>query len=220
MHRKVSKAELRKAELLAVILPAAERDELERRYGVNPALRSLVLGVLEIILGMLLYSGQATKFFGLGIVGWVVMHASPLTWLVLMVTFTGVARVTAYYVNHQPIGEPLVWIFLRLRQWRRGRERRRALVEKLGPERPDRAIFEEGSDLVILASRDKARWDEYATVKVEDSFYKIKHVEERPAGPWTDIAYLLEEHPEEEVIRGLVHTDARLPPQVRKSDAG
>ena len=88
-------------------------------------------------------------------------------------------------------------------------------MKQLGPERPDRAIVEEGSDLVILASRDKERWDEYATVRVEDRFYKIKRIEERPAGPWTDIAYLLEEHPEEEVIRGLVHSDARLPPQVR-----
>ena len=39
----------------------------------------------------------------------------------------------------------------------------------------------------------------------------FQRVEERRAGPYMAVAYVLSEVPESEVLRGIVHTDAKLP---------
>jgi hypothetical protein len=206
-----------KATLLALILPKQEREEIERCHGINPSFASLALGLLEVVGGIaasMSYGGTQLGGHGGGIVGWTAWHLSPVTWLIMLVLGTGLLRVSNYFVNQEPIGEPVLWVLLRmyhLYEWIARSRRLQVRARRLGPERPDRAVVEAGSDLVILASREKEHWDDVVTVKVEERFYKIRAVEERPAGPWTNIAYLLEEQPEDEPIRFLVHTAAKPP---------
>jgi hypothetical protein len=73
-------------------------------------------------------------------------------------------------------------------------------------------VIDPDGGLVLLASRSKPEWDEYRTVRLEGRFFKIVAVEERPDGQLTAVAYRLEEVPESEPLRGIVHSPARLPP--------
>ena len=48
-------------------------------------------------------------------------------------------------------------------------------------------------------------------MRIEDEFFKIEAVEERRSGRYMAVAYVLSEVPDSEVLRGVVHTDAKLP---------
>jgi hypothetical protein len=207
----VTDGEIQKARLLALVLPAAEREELERRYGVRPAALSALVGVLEFWLGLAVY-GLGFPGIGGGIVAWMLWHANPITWLGLLIMWTGILRWASYLSNRDSFGEPLVWLFLRLAQGKRALSERRRIVAEFGEERPDRVVIDPDGGLVLLASRSKPEWDEYRTVRLEGRFFKIVAVEERPDGQLTAVAYRLEEVPESEPLRGIVHSPARLPP--------
>jgi len=209
--RVVTHGEIHKARLLALVLPAAEREEIERRYGVRPAALSALVGVLEFWLGLAVY-GLGFPGIGGGIVAWMLWHANPITWLGLLIMGTGTLRGVNYLSNRDSFGEPLVWLFLRLAQRKRALSERRRTVAEFGEERPDRVVIDPGGGLLLLASRSKPEWDEYRTVRLEDRFFKIVAVEERPDGQLTAVAYRLEEVPESEPLRGIVHSPARLPP--------
>lgn len=211
MRPKPTAAELRNARLLGLVLPEAERRELERRYGpaARPAGLSAIVGLLEVGLGVAVYAG-AHPGFGGGF-GWVVWHLSPLAWLGLLIMLTGMMRGASYVTHQDSLGEPLVWAGLRLWQLHRGIEDRRRIEREFGPPRPDRVVVDRSGELMLLASRPKADWDEYRTVRIEDEFFKIAGVEERRDGAYLAVAYRLQVVPESEPLRGIVHTDACLP---------
>ena len=210
MAKSVTAGEIQKARLLALILPEVERREIERRYGVRPALLSAVVGFFEFWLGVAVFAfGHPGIGGGIGLILW---FANPVAWLGLLIMVTALLRVASYLANHDSFGEPLVWLFLRLYQFNKGAADARHVREEYGPVRPDRIVRDDNDALVLLASREKPDWDEYATVRVEDGFFRIVGTEQRREGPYTAIAYMLEAQPESENFLGLVHTDARLPP--------
>ena len=120
-------------------------------------------------------------------------------------------RVANYFANNDSFGEPLVWLFLRFRQGKQQADNRRHVRDTFGPERADRVVVDDDGTMVLLTGREKPGWDEYRTVRIEDEFFKIEVVEERRDGPHMAVAYVLREVPESEVLRGIVHTDAKLP---------
>jgi len=207
----VTDREIQRARLLALVLPAAEREELERRYGVRPAALSALVGVLEFWLGLVVY-GLGFPGIGGGIVAWTLWHANPVTWLGLLIMWTGILRGASYLSNRDSFGEPLVWLFLRLAQGKGALSERRRIAAEFGEERPDRVVIDPDGGLVLLASRHKPEWDEYRTARLEDRFFKIAAVEKRTDGRFSVVAYRLEEVPESEPLRGIVHSPARLPP--------
>lgn len=225
-------------DVLAAVLPAAERDELIRRHGAEPYGWSAVLGVLEFYVGGRLLFGNALSYFQSatdalthyvideknlrpletvegaravllsGSVVWLTWLLRPLTWLLLSIPLVGMARLIAFGVSRDAVGEPLVWLVLRpaqavLRRWRGLRNRQR-----FGPLRPDRVLPGRGSELVILSCQPKAEWNERITIEVGERFYRLRRVEERPDRGWLAHAYLLQEADPNEVFRGLVRYEA------------
>jgi hypothetical protein len=139
------------------------------------------------------------------------VSADPVAWVGLLMMVTAVLRWANYLANRDSLGEPLVWLFLRLLQLMRGADARRRGRRDFGSERPDRIVVDPDGTVVLLAGRLKPDWDDFRTVRVESRFFKIRAVEERAKGDYRAVAYLLEELPESEVLRGIVHAEARLP---------
>lgn len=215
--------------LLAAILPAVERDELVRR-GAEPLAWSVLLGLAELFLGGALLVSDAIAYFQpladeaaarileidprelranpayghVGAVIWLAWLTEPFTWLLSGVAVTGVARLVAFGVSREVVGEPLVWLAVRIGQ-AAGRLLRGSRDKlRFGPERPDRVIREPGSDLVVLSYAPKPDWNERVTIEIGERFYRLRRVEERQDGTWWAYAYLLQEAPDNEIIRALV----------------
>lgn len=214
-------------------MPARERFDLERR-GAEPLGWSLLLGFVELFLGVVLLVGSAQSYieprarivsdqavemmesgqiqtsdeaFGAlmsGSVIWLSWAVQPLTWLLASVALTGTARLVAFGVSRDVVGEPLVWLGLRIAQTMGGLLGASRDKLRFGPERPDQVVREPGSDLVILSARPKPEWSERVTIEIEERFYRLRRVEERQNGTWWVYAYVLEEAPSSEIIRGLV----------------
>src|SRR5436309_2037305 len=126
-------------DLLAALLPAAERDALVRRHGAEPYGWSFVLGLVELYAGLkVLLANAAAAYLGMtseiadyllehvdprqldsfsaklavtesGTVVWLVWALRPTTWLLLSVPLVGIARLVAFGVSRDAVGEPLVW---------------------------------------------------------------------------------------------------------------
>lgn len=217
-------------DLLAALLPAAERDEFVRR-GAEPLAWSAVLGLVELFLGGALLVSDAIAYFQpladtaaarivemdpqeirkhpqvghVGAVIWLAWTLEPFTWLLASVAVVGVARLVAFGVSRDVVGEPLVWLGLRIAQavgrvLRGSRDRLR-----FGPERPDRILREPGSDLVVLSYAPKPDWNERVTIEIGERFYRLRRVEERQDGTWWAYAHLLRETEPNEIIRALIH---------------
>ena len=222
--------------LLAALLPAAERDALVRR-GAEPLVWSVLLGVVEFFLGSSMLVSDAIAYFQpladqaaarimeidprelranpayghVGAVIWLAWLTEPYTWLLASVAVTGVARMVAFGVSRDVIGEPLAWVAVRISQaverfLRGSRDKLR-----FGPERPDRLIREPGGGLVVMSYQPKPDWNERVTIEIDERFYRLRRVEERQDGTWSTYAYLLSEAPDNEIIRALVRY---IPPNV------
>jgi hypothetical protein len=221
-------------DLLATVLPAAERAELARLYGAEPHRWSLALGFVELFLGAKLLIANGFAYFeaqSAAIAGYVVDHVDPhqlasfdkrlaftwsgsvmwltwalrpLTWLLLSITVVGVARLVAFAVDHDAVGEPLVWLGLKV-----ARALRRAAAalrrrQRYGPDRADLLLHERGCDLVVVSCRPKTQWNERITLAIGPRFFRLLAHEERPDRGFTAHAYRLKEADPSEVFRGLV----------------
>ncbi len=221
-------------DLLATILPAAERAELARRYGAEPRRWSLALGFVELFFGARLLFANGLAYFEAqsdvvasyvtdhldprtldhfenrlaftqsGAVIWLTWALRPLTWLLLSLAAVGVARLVAFAVDHDAVGEPLVWLGLRM-----GQAARRALAglrrrSHYGSERPDLLLHERGSDLVVVSCRPKPEWNERITIAIGSRFFHLIGHEERPDRGFHAHAYRLQEEEPGAVFRGLV----------------
>lgn len=217
------------ASLLAALLPAAERDALVRR-GAEPLVWSVLLGLVEFFAGGALLVSDAIAYFQpladeaaarivetdpkvlranpafghVGAVIWLAWLTEPFTWLLASVAVTGVARLVAFGVSREVVGEPLVWLAVRIAQ-AAGRLLRGSRDKlRFGPERPDRVIREPGGGLVVLSYEPKPDWNERVTIEIDERFYRLRRVEERQDGTWWAYAYLLREAPDSEIIRALI----------------
>ncbi len=221
-------------DILAALLPAAEREELIRRYGAEPFIWSAVLGVLEFYLGGKLLLANALAYFQTetdkiatyvveqmdprqlasfenrlgvfwsGSVVWLSWALHPLTWLLISIPLVGIARLVAFGVNRDAVGEPLVWLGMRVAQAVRrlfsSLERR----HRFGPLRPDRLMRGKGSELIVLSCRPKPDWNERITIEIGERFYRLQSVEERRDGAWWVHAHVLQEAHPNEIFRGLI----------------
>jgi hypothetical protein len=221
-------------DILAALVPAAERDELIRRYDAEPFVWSAVLGVFEFYLGGKALLANALAYFqtetdrlvtyvanhldtqpldtfekGLavtwsGSVVWLAWALKPMTWLLFSIPLVGIARMVAFGVGRDAVGEPIVWLGIRAAQALRklfGKlERRR----RFGPLRPDRLLRGKGSDLIVLSCRPKPDWNERITIEINERFYRLQRVEERRDGAWWVHAHLLQEADPNEIFRGLI----------------
>jgi hypothetical protein len=221
-------------DLLATVLPAEERAELGRRHGAEPRRWSLALGFVELYVGAKLLVANGFAYFeaqSSAIAGYVVDHVDPhqlasfdnrlaftqsgavmwltwalrpTTWLLASIAVVGVARLVAFAVDHDAVGEPSVWLGLRA-----ARALRRAFAalrrrQRYGSERPDLLLHERGCDLVVVSRSPKPEWNDLVTVAIGTRFFRLIGHEERPDRGFTAHAYLLKEADPSEVFRGLV----------------
>jgi hypothetical protein len=137
-----------------------------------------------------------------GVANWFEWLSQPWTWLLFLIPATGVLRLVAFGLHHDAAGEPLVWAGIRL--WQHVRRRMQASRDLLrfGPERPDRIVPSPGG-LTVLSCRPKD-WTRTVTIEIRGKFYWLVKKEERQDGPWWVHACVLEEMPENEIIRSLI----------------
>lgn len=222
-------------DLLAALLPAPEREALIRRSDADPALCSLLLGLIELFWGarVLLANAFATydaltagmagylvdkvdphqlnsfdaklAVFWSGSLVWLAWLLRPKTWLLISLPAVGVARLIAFAISRESIGEPLVWLGLRAAGLVRRAGQAAGERRHFGPERPDRLLREPGCDLLVLSCRPKPEWNELVTIAVGDRFYRVRGVDERPDRGFHAHAYRLHEAGQNEVLRGLLH---------------
>lgn len=221
-------------DLLAALLPASERDGLIRRHGAEPFVMSFLLGLVELFAGgRLLLSNALSSYQEMasaigthvvehidprqlnsfeaklaitesGTVIWLTWAIRPATWLLASVPLVGLARLAAFGISRDAVGEPLVWLALRLTQALRRPLRALEIRRRFGPLRPDRMLRDRGGGLVVLSCRPKPDWNELVTVEVGERFYRLHRVEERRDRSWWAHAYLLNEADPNDVIRGLI----------------
>jgi hypothetical protein len=219
-------------DVLAALLPSPERDGLVRR-GAAPERWSLLLGLVELFVGTTLLISNALGSFqemsnataaymmekidpaqfeqakvvitSGGPLIWLTWAIRPTTWLLASIPATGVARLVAFGVSREVVGEPLVWLALRPVQatGRLLQVYRKRL--RFGPLRPDRLVLEPGYDLAVLSCRPKPDWNDYVTIEIAGRFYRLRNREERQDGRWWVHIHCLEEAGPHEVIRSLVH---------------
>ena len=220
-------------DFVAALLPRTEREALERRYEVDPAISSLLLGALEFYLGGKALLTNAMHFFERttseianfvmermdprqldsfdnrlaiyesGAVVWLAWALRPLTWLLLSIPLVGMARMIAFAATRDAIGEPSVWLVVRIARGVGSLIRSLRYRLRFGPLRPDR-VLTEPDGLVILSCRPKADWNERITIAVGECFYRLIRVEERPDRGFQAHAYVLKEADPNEIFRGLV----------------
>ncbi|HWM94598.1 MAG TPA: hypothetical protein VN493_27840 [Thermoanaerobaculia bacterium] len=223
--------------LVAALLPAPERGGLARRFGVDPAVPSALLGLAELFAGgALVFSDGMAHFQRLTSehaayllekvdpkdfeAGWfayansgplTVLHwlVQPWTWLLISIPVVGVVRLVAYGVSQEASGEPIVWAGVRLSQFLGRKLGQSRDLLRFGPERPDRVVPSPGG-LTVLSCRPKD-WNPLVTIEIRERFYKLLWTEERQDGQWWVYAYVLGEMPESEVIRYLIRYEALTP---------
>ncbi len=149
-------------------------------------------------------SMSGTHLQALGLLAWLAWFLHPLGFLLMLQTLTGAVRLAGAVAGGQASGEPLVWLVVRIVQLC-GRGWERAEIEsRFGPPQPDRILREPGADLVILSSRARPEWNEFATLQYGDRFFRRIDEAERMVGSRAVIAYRFRAVGENEVIRGLV----------------
>jgi hypothetical protein len=233
-------------DLVAALLPAREREEMIRRRSVDPYPWSFWLGLGEFLVGgyavganALAYSRAASSEIATyvlekmdphalndfshrlaitesGALIWLTWALRPLTWLLVSIPLVGMAGMIAFGVSRDAVGEPIVWILLRVAQGVRRLLDRHAFRRRFGPERPDRLVREPGCDLVVLSSRAKLDWNELVTIEIGDRFFRLLRTEERRDRGWWAHAYVLAEADPNEVFRGLIRYQ---PPGVQTSSS-
>jgi hypothetical protein len=219
-------------DLFAALLPAQERSALVRR-GAEPLIWSVLLGLVEFFVGGSLIVSDAMAWFQpmadaaatrimemdprelaaspenkaeghVGAVIWLAWVLRPYTWLLASIPLVGIARLVAFGVTREVVGEPLVWAAVRIAQAAGRLLHGSQDLLRFGPERPDRLLQEAESDLIILSARPKPEWNERVTIEIDDRFYRLRRMEERQDGTWWAYAYLLREAEPGEIIRALV----------------
>lgn len=226
--------------LLAALLPEELRERIVRRWGVDDAAWSFLVGMAELLFcglwlvgdfmevvprlvsantGAFLDAADARlldakdaelALYWSGSLGWMAWALRPATLLMAGFTLVGIVRLVSFGVNREAVPEPALWLAWQATKLALRPVRAAEERRRFGPERPLRSRREEGVDLVVLSSR-PLTINAMQTLQVGDRFYRLLRQEERPDGPWRAHAYLLREEDPSAVIRGLIRLDVRGP---------
>jgi hypothetical protein len=214
----------------AALLPWPESEKCGRAWGVDVAPYSGLLGLIEGPGGALLFffgaiaymqgaslalsdallenwqPGLSTQHFqGGGLIGLLAWCLHPMAWIFIIEGLTGTLRLISFATTRQPVGEPSVWLLLRLITLLRRATQRGIEARNMGPLRPDRLRWDAaGCDLEIVSCRQRDEWSGGIGLEVEGRFFRPLGSEERVEGPHHVIAYRFEELDENEVIRRMV----------------
>jgi hypothetical protein len=217
------------AGIAAALLPSPERERLQREHDISPPRWSFAIGLLELIGGTWLFlagalayvAGQSTMlslgllshwqpglstthFRGAGLIAFLFWLLQPAAWLYAFVATVGLVRVVAFTATREAVGEPVVVVALRMLQHSRRRRAARRRERELGPIRPDRIERDDAGRLVVVSCREKPDWRDEVTIEIEGRFHRLVAVEERPHGDGLELAYVLAEVDESELIRRLI----------------
>ena|GEM_PF-3217017 len=214
--------------LMAALLPYPERDDFSRRHSIDPGIYSLLLGTVQAVGGVLgvVFGGLAwiqgtvgtqsmfllsrwfpglnnTHLMGVGLLNGLAWLLHPYCWILLSISLTGAVRLAAFVAAGHAVGEPLVWLGLRLVQaGTRGRRKLRRTRE-LGPLRADRFHHDAKGRLVIVTSRDRPDWTSTITLLFDEEFYRLIDRATIRDGAHHAVRYVFEPIPETALIRGL-----------------
>jgi hypothetical protein len=211
------------------MLPAPERDDLARRYYLDAARWSFVIGLMQLfagttafmVLGIAFMRGgfsigaglllenwtpglTTTHMRGMGLINWLAWLLNPVSWVLGYVAGVGLLRVAAFVITREAVGEPLILGCMRLVQVTHAWRIRKRFETSLGPPRPDRWVRAAEKELVLLTCREKPDWTDTVTIEHEERYYKCVGVETRRDGEWSVMAYRLREEPPGAIIRRLV----------------
>ena len=222
--------------LLAMILPAPERLDHERRSLLDVPFWSMLLGWAQLA-GAFVYLVNNYLFTlrSIGSVNAAVFAAAPndfehrlaynwsgafnaVLWLVqpttlfgFLVAGTGLLRLVAFASGRESLGEPLVYLGLRIGQLFRRKKAEKSLAMSLGRERPDRFLPGENGHRFLLSARQRPDWQVGLSVDFGDELLQIVGVELKvPEGETGKVwFYELREQPANELIRRMVAYDPR-----------
>lgn len=233
--------------LATALLPSPDRERIADREGLDAAVWSAAVGLIEGTVGLALYMAGFLVYVGrvgaahqwllianwrpgltsadlqyAGIFAFFGWHMRPEAWLWSAIALTGLLREVCFLATREPLAEPVVALLLfswrALTSWRRARHR----LDELGPLRRDRLIPDppgEACDLMVVSCRDKPAWNPRVTIEVGDHYYRLLRVEDRWEGPRRVVCFLLREVADEEVVRGFVsHNRDPLAPEPARSD--
>lgn len=219
-------------EIVAALLPRRERQALAARYHLDVIRGTWAAGALGAVGGLLAWvlalvaSMREMLAAGAGqlrdvppVAGELTSRASPLFFVLsplgltlAYVFLTSGVRWLNVAFNAEALADPLLALLAWAGRLVTSGDRR--LRSRLGPPRPDR-LSVVGDGLVVLAAREKPGWNQRATIQVEDRFYRLRAVEERPDGDWIALAHVLEPLPQGAVLRSLVRYEPPGRPPVR-----
>jgi hypothetical protein len=210
----------------AAMLPAPENRRAGVAWGVDVALYSMAVGLVEAVGGGLSFFFGAIAFMmgsvpifntillenwfpalssthirGGGLVALLVWCTHPLAWFFILEGVTGVVRIVAFATSREPVGEPVVWLVLRLDSLIGRGLRRERVARTFGPLREDRLVWRPRGGLEIMTCRERPDWEEGTTLQVQDRFFRLGRAEERAEGAFHVMVHHLQELEEHEVIR-------------------
>jgi len=114
-------------------------------------------------------------FIGVGVIGYLSFLLTPLAWVTVWCFGEGILRALDAALSSRMLGMALVAVPWKAAGALRRRAARRALLFRLGPERPDEVAAGEagsGSDLVVWASREKA-WIANQVIEYRKEFFRL-----------------------------------------------
>jgi hypothetical protein len=146
-----------------------------------------------------------------GIFAWFGWHMQPEAWLWTFIALTGLVRCVTFLAVKEPVAEPVVALAMWATRTMSGKAREKKRLMELGPERPDKLIYEPeglGCDLLVVSCRDKPSWNRRVTIEVRDKYYRLLDRQDRWETTRRVACFLLQEVGDEEVARGFVSYQA------------
>ncbi len=212
--------------LMVALLPSPENQRLGARWGVDVAAYSIILGIVEVASGGLLFFFGAiaaitgtspllgivllenwvpglnsVHFMGVGLLALATWLVHPLAWFLALVGLTGAVRVFAFVVGRESVGEPVVWLILRIGQLAHRRAIGAIRARGLGPLRPDRLEYDGDTGLRIISSRERPEWVEGTTLELNGRFFLYADVGDVMDGIHCAVSYTFTELDCNEVLR-------------------
>jgi hypothetical protein len=145
-------------------------------------------------------------FFGVGAIGYLSFLLTPLAWATVWCFGEGILRALDAAISSRMLGMALVAVPWRIAGALGRRAAQRALLSRLGPERPDEVAAGEsgsGSDLVVWASREKA-WAANQVIEYREEFFRLARRRLVKRGGRSAFRYDFRRLDHGEVIRGAL----------------
>jgi hypothetical protein len=218
----------------ALLLPAPERERYERLSPLDVPFWSLLLGLAELFGSFAYLVGDYFRFMNAIVAGNVGLfgdkaiggagfderlaynwsgafnvlqwYLQPHVLFFFLVAITGGARLVAWLATRESLGEPLVYVAMRIFQAFGRRQQATQLQMSLGSERPDRFLPGETGDRWLLSARARPDWQVGYSVDVEGEIFQIAAIELKvpPGEKGKVFFYHLREQPQGQLIRRLV----------------